>query len=156
MFGKRRYWRSSFGGCCIGSLLCCVSPAIAAPEITAIAATGATQLPLNDSGGTPIIQKAADVQVSTIASSGLTLSVTPESLTKVDGSSIAIQFLIVADGAGQPSSTAFITDANSTYSFSTGTAGTDNFDLYIKYTPAQFQDPGNYATTIQLTVEDNP
>ncbi|MBE9029818.1 hypothetical protein IQ266_08765 [filamentous cyanobacterium LEGE 11480] len=156
MFEKRRYRPLLCSGFFLGSIIFCTAPVLAVPNITASAAPGATALPLGDSGGSPVIQKAADVQVSTVDPNGLTLSILPGSLTKTDGAPIALQFLAVANGAAIPNASAFVTDSSSTYTFATSGAGTDNLDLYIKYTPAALQDPGNYNLTIQLSVADNP
>jgi hypothetical protein len=87
----------------------------------------------------------------------LKLVINQNSLTKTDGiTPISVQFLAITDGSAPPSGAAFTTAATTDYEYVTNTAGTTNLDLYIRYTSGQSQDPGNYAATLQLSVEDNP
>ncbi|MBL0212939.1 MAG: hypothetical protein IPQ07_03580 [Myxococcales bacterium] len=121
-------------------------------EITSVdtAAAGALDL----SAGQKIV-KVADIEMSTNNDQGLTLVATSGNLTKAGGVSIAFQVTSVADAASAPAAGAFTIPSGSDYSAATSVAGSDVSDLYIKYTPASSQDPGDYAGTIELTVSDN-
>jgi hypothetical protein len=133
-----------------------LSPTIAAPEISATATSTATNLPIIDTGSNTEILQVANLQVSTNASNGLKLTITPKSLNKTGGAQIPIQFLAIPSGNTQPNPTDFTTPATTNYEYTISTSGSADLDLYIKYTPGQLQDPGNYTTDLELSVADNP
>ncbi|NEQ54099.1 MAG: hypothetical protein F6K11_28870, partial [Leptolyngbya sp. SIO3F4] len=54
-----------------------------------------------------------------------------------------------------PNSGDFSTLSGNNYTYTTNSAGAENRDVYIRYTPRAFQDPGNYTGSIDLSVIDN-
>jgi hypothetical protein len=121
-------------------------------EITSVATAGASTLVL--SGGQKIA-KVSDIAMTTNNEQGLTLTATSGNLTKAGGTSIAFQVTSVADAAGAPLAGAFVVASGADYTVGTVAAGATAVDLYIMYTPATLQDPGNYSGSISLTVTDN-
>ena len=100
------------------------------------------------------IVKVADVVASTNNEQGLTLTASSGSLAKTGGSSIPFQVTTVAEAA-TPLSTAFLVASGTAYTTGTSAAGGINVDLFIMYTPATLQDPGDYTGVINLSVSDN-
>jgi hypothetical protein len=132
------------------------SPVFAAPSVTAQSTAGATNLGLDGQGNASThIVKVADVSLSTDAANGFTVSITSGSLTKAGGTPVAFQVALVDDNAAAPSAAAFTAASGSSYTFATGAAAAVARDLYIKYTPAPFQDPGAYAASIDIDIVDN-
>jgi hypothetical protein len=121
-------------------------------EITAVDTAGASALVL--SGGQKIA-KVSDIAMTTNNEQGLTLTATSGNLTKTGGTSIAFQVTSVADAATAPVAGAFVIASGTDYTVGTVAAGAAAVDLYILYTPATLQDPGDYAGSIDLTVTDN-
>jgi hypothetical protein len=143
------------------TISCCflfdVAPILAVPSVTANATNNPTNLPIAGATAITEIRQVADLEVSTTARSGLKLVINHNSLTKTDGiTPIPVRFLAIVHGAAPPAASAFTTAATTDYEYVTNTARTTSLDLYIKYTSGQSQDPGNYAATLQLFVEDNP
>jgi hypothetical protein len=122
-------------------------------QVTSETATGAATLDLMS--GQQIV-KVADVNMSTNNEQGLTLTASSGNLSKTGGTSIAYQVTSVADGASAPAGSAFTIASGEDYTVGTTAAGAADVDLYIKYSPASLQDPGDYAGSITLTVSDNP
>ncbi|NJM44764.1 MAG: hypothetical protein HC860_00285 [Alkalinema sp. RU_4_3] len=131
-------------------------PVGAVPSIEATATNIATSLPIAGTSATTEIRQVANLQISTEAVGGLKLVISQNSLTKSDSTPIPVQFLAIADGSAAPDSASFTTAANTNYEYLTSAAGTTKLNLYVKYTTGQSQDPGNYTTTLDLLVEDNP
>ena len=100
------------------------------------------------------IVKVADVVASTNNEQGLTLTASSGSLAKGGGTSIPFQVTSV-DEAATPASGAFLIASGSSYTRGTSAAGSINWDLFIMYTPATLQDPGDYTGVIHLSVSDN-
>jgi hypothetical protein len=110
---------------------------------------------LNLSGGLKIV-KVADIVIGTNNEQGFTLSASSGDLTKAGGTSISFQVMTVDDGASAPASGDFTVDSgDANEDFGSSGAGEKEGDLYIKYSPATLQDPGNYSGSISLTVSDN-
>jgi hypothetical protein len=128
---------------------------MAEPNLTATATSSSNNLSITFGNSAEIVQ-VADLQISTSAPNGLKLSISPNSLNKNDGTPIPLQFLVVPDGSNQPSAASFIAPAITTYEYTLGAAGSQNLDLYVKYTPGLLQDPGNYTSVMELSVADNP
>ncbi|MBN3893072.1 MAG: hypothetical protein HWQ43_29440 [Nostoc sp. JL31] len=125
--------------------------------ITTTAVTGVdTDLDLggNDTTPTAHIVQVADLGITTNNEQGYTLTVSSGNLTKTGGTSIAYQVTTVADGASAPVAGGFTVASGTDYTVSTTAAGAVAKDLYIKYTPAQLQDPGDYIAQITLNVAD--
>jgi hypothetical protein len=101
------------------------------------------------------IVKVSDIASSTNNDTGLTLTVSSGDISKAGGASIAFKVMTVADGATAPLTAAFTVASGSNHTPSSSVAGSFNRDLYIKYTPAASQDPGDYEGTINLSVSDN-
>jgi hypothetical protein len=118
-------------------------------SVAATPTSGVSTLDL--SGGEKIV-KIADVAMGTNNETGLTLTVTPHPMTKTGGTTITVKVTTVDDGDDPP-----LTGAFSTGAFEVGSSGSGPFaqDLYIKYTPLNLQDPGDYAGTVDLSVSDN-
>ncbi len=130
-----------------------VQPTFGLPSVTSTATSISSNLTLDgrSSASTHII-KVADITLSTDNSTGLTLFVSAGNIVKPGGSSIAYEVTTVSDGAAPPAGSDF---SSGNYTVSTSTSGLVNKDLYIKYTPAALQDPGNYSAAISLVVTDN-
>ena len=132
------------------------SSASATPSVTSTGTSGATDLDLGGLG-TPgtYIAKVADVTLSTDAAGGFNATVIADALGKAGGAPIAIQVVLVADGAGTPGASAFTSAAGAAFTLATGSAGTVEKDLYIRYAAATFQDPGLYSAVVHVEVLDN-
>lgn len=137
--------------------LALATPGLAAPSVSVQASASAIGLALDGLGSASThIVKVADVSASTNAAGGFTLSVSSGYLSKADGrTQVSFQVVLVAAGASAPSSSAFTTPSGTLYTFSTGSAGAVDEQLYIKYTPAALQDPGTYSAVVNLDVRDN-
>lgn len=136
-----------------------VGAALAAPVLTVNAAAGVTALDLDGEGSAAVhIVKVADLTIDTTNVYGFTLYVTSGSLTKTGGAtSIPFRVTTVPAGSGAPASSAFDNvPSGETYPLVTTVAGPGDCGLYIRYTPADLQDPGAYGATIDISVTDNP
>lgn len=130
-----------------------IQPTFALPSVTSTATSIASNLILDGRGSASThIVKVADITLSTDNSTGLSLFVSAGDITKFGGSSITYEVITVADGAAPPVASDF---SSGNYTVSTSTSGTVNKDVYIRYTPAALQDPGNYSGAISLLVTDN-
>jgi hypothetical protein len=128
----------------------------AAPTVSVQATAAASSLDLDGEGSAQThIVKVAEVALASDAAQGFTVFVSADRLSVAGGTPIALQVVLVPDGAPAPSSADFTTPSGSTYTFATATAGGVSMDLYIAYTPATLQDPGAYAAFIDLGVVDN-
>ena len=128
-------------------------PSFGLPSLTSTATSMASNLALDGRGSASThIIKIADLALTTDKSTGLSLFVSAGNITKPGGSSIAYEVTTVADGAAPPADSDF---SSGNYTVSTSTSGTVDRDLYIKYTPAALQDPGNYSAALSLIVTDN-
>lgn len=138
-------------------LVATTSAAFAVPSVTVSPDAGAGALVLDGTGSsTTRIVKIADVSLWTDAAGGSIVSITPGSLTKADGRTpVPLQVVLVADGASAPLAAAFTTPAGTTYTWSSTGPGALERDLYIKYRPADLQDPGTYTASVDLDVVDN-
>jgi hypothetical protein len=103
------------------------------------------------------IVKVAKLTTVTNNSSGLTLTVTSGDMVTADAQTpIAYQVTTQAFGTVNPPVTADFGIASGTdYEVVTSAPGTNEYDLYIRYTPAEYQDPDTYSATIDVSVEDN-
>ena len=144
-------------GCLIvGLWSICVLSAQAAPTLTTTSTANAGQLDLDGEGNASThVVKVADLEISTDGSSGLTLTISSGDIDRVGGQAVSFQVTTVNDNASPPSSGDFSTLSGNDYTYATGSAGTENRDVYILYTPLTFQDPGNYTGSIDLSVSDN-
>lgn len=103
--------------------------------------------------------KVADLTMGTNNSTGLTVNVSGTlTLARTTGSNaitpVPFTVGIVAGASGTPAS--YVATANTVFATSAAAAPSTAHSLYIKYsTDANFQDPGDYAATIVLTVVDN-
>lgn len=143
----------------VGGIACTASliqPAIGLPSLSTSATMISTDLDLDGEGSASThIVKIADITLSTDNASGLTLSVTSGSLTKVNGTDIDFQVTTVQDDAAPPTAGDFTVASGNIYTYATVAAGAENRDVYIRYTPKELQDPGNYSAAVQLSVADN-
>ena len=117
----------------------------------------ATPLDLKGDGTTSAsyVSKAADVNIATNNSTGATVTVTFGDLVNPDGTTpIPVEVSAVNDGGSAPSTTGVAAN-NTGYTFGTNAAGGFDKDLYIKFTPADYQDPNSYGSTLTLNVADN-
>jgi len=126
--------------------------------ITAAPTGGATSMNLQGTGtaGVETIIQVADLAIDTNNSTGYTLTVTSGNLVNTTATTpIAYQVTTVADGGTAPVTGAFTVASGTNYTVASSAAGSVPKDLYIKYTPAQYQDPGSYSATINVSVADN-
>lgn len=148
--------KSSFIQTCLSLLLlAAIQPTCTAATVRVTPSNEASNLPLGGQGGwqsTQII-KVGTINLSTTSQNGFTLTINGNSLAKSDGETpISIQITTVPHNASPPSA-GFTT---SPYTYQNNTANASEIrDLYIKYTPAPLQDPGNYTNTLNLTLIDN-
>lgn len=159
---------SALRGALVGALMLSAASAVAATT-GSVALSGSVSssasLTITNPTGTGLdlttasehIVKVADLGTVTNNFSGLTLTVTSGDIAKADGKTpISYQVTTVADGAAAPATGGFAVESGLDYTVATSAAGTNNFDLYIRYTPATNQDPGtDYAGTINVSVADN-
>jgi hypothetical protein len=112
---------------------------------------------LNLTAGTNRIVKVADLAITTNNEQGFSLSAIAVDLTNGSSGTITLEVKTVGNGATAPVAAAFSsgTDLSFTTSIATASAGADDGDLYIMYSPAATQDPGIYAGSIGLSVSDN-
>ena len=140
-----------------GLLLSAIAaPALALPSLTTTPAAGVTSLPL-DGEGTAMtrIIKIADLALSTDNALGFTVHVSSGAIAKTGGTDINFQVVTVPNEAAAPQAGDFSVPSGSNYTYATSAAGSNDRDLYILYTPATLQDPGNYSSTINVWVVDN-
>lgn len=147
----------SRAGCLIlGLWISWIMPAVAVPTLTTNATATAGQLDLDGEGSASThVVKVADIVLSTDSASGLTLTISSGDIDRIDGQPIPFQVTTVANNASPPTNGDFSTPSGNDYMYATGAAGTENRDVYIRYTPLPFQDPGSYAGPIDLSVTDN-
>jgi len=126
-------------------------------DVTATLSTGGDALDLTV--GTQRIAQVADVTMTTNNAQGISLSIDSGSLVKTSGANstpITFQVATVADGTTAPIAAAFTSLTTVAYTAgSTSAAGSTPKDLYIMYSPAAVQDPGDYGARITLTFSDN-
>lgn len=142
-------------GLAIFSLLV-ASPVRANPSLDIVAVPGiGSGLTLHGEGSTALeIRKVATVTVSTLSLLGYTLTVSSGAIQKpLGGPDIPYQILAVNAGAPQPQSSDFTVSSGNNFARCSLTPLT--LDVYIKYTPAVLQDPGNYNATINLEAKNN-
>lgn len=144
-------------------LLTCIAltgmqPAIATPSVVVDVTSSANSLPLDGEGdATTHVVKVSTLLLSTDSSKGFTATISSGSLTKTGQETpIAYQVKIVASGANPPSPADFTIASGNNYTFSTNQTGSQNYDLYVLYSPANLQDPGTYSTNISIFILDNP
>lgn len=82
--------------------------------------------------------------------------VTSGDITKAGGTQIAFQVTTVPANSAAPSAGDFTVPTSSPYLLINSTSGTEDRDLYIRYTPGSLQDPGVYIGNISLSITDNP
>jgi hypothetical protein len=124
----------------------------ATASVSTSGTAGASELELS---GTRIV-KIADVTLETDATSGLNATVSAGVISKPDARTpIAIQVVLVADGAAPPGAGAFTAAAGVAFTLQTTSAGSVEKDLYIRYSAATFQDPGTYSAVIHVDALDN-
>lgn len=138
-------------------LLTGMQPAFAQPSITVSANSNNSNLNLAGEGNaSEYIVKVATLAIAEFGANGFTLSVSSGSsgsLAKVNGETpIHFQVTTVPKDSNPPGTTAFSTSSGSNYTLSSNLG---SLDLYIKYTPAALQDPGNYSSNLNLDVVDN-
>lgn len=138
-------------------LLSGMPPALAG-DITVTPSNQANNLPLGGQGGiqnTQII-KVGTITLNTTSPNGFILNIIASNLINSKGETpINIQVTTVSAGSGTPGEGYFTTGANQTYSYFNNNANaSETRDLYIKYTPASLQNPGNYNAYINLNIVD--
>lgn len=135
-----------------------VLPAFATPTLSTNNTPSASNLPLDGEGSaTTHIVKVSTLSLATDSSNGFTVTISSGSLTKTSQETpISYQVMTVPAGDNPPSLGDFTVAAGNNYTFVTNQAGSQNRDLYILYTPASLQDPGNYSATIAIAIADNP
>lgn len=144
----------------IGSLLTLSSISMAATDtvdlsgtvastltVDATATAGAANLLLTE--GTNRIVKVGVIVASTNNEQGLTIATSDGNLTKTNGTSIAYVTTATTNPAVPTSGEFGAANTN------TSAAGSLTQDLYMMFSPAQYQDPGQYVGQITVTVSDN-
>ncbi|MFB2882404.1 hypothetical protein [Floridanema aerugineum] len=151
--------KHSFIQTCLSLLLLAGMPPAFAGNITLTSSNQANNLPLGGEGGTQNTQiiKVGTISLSTTSANGFTLNIIGSNLTKSEGvTPIVFQVTTVPSGSGTPGAGAFTTEATENYSYvNNNPNASETRDLYIKYTPASLQDPGNYSASLNLTIADN-
>ena len=143
---------------CLATILVMAAPALAfaTPSVAAQSTASATNLGLDGRGSASThIVKVAELSLSTGATNGLTVSITSGSMTKPGGAPVVFQVALVDHNAAAPSTSAFNAASGIPYMLATHAVTAVVKDLYIKYTPAPFQDPGAYAASVDIDVGDN-
>ncbi|MBD1909195.1 MULTISPECIES: hypothetical protein [unclassified Leptolyngbya] len=141
---------------CLGIVASIAFPASGVPTLSTTSTTVSTSLDLDGEGNASThIVKVADITIATHNSRGFTLTLTSASLTKSDGNDIDLQITTVSNDAGVPSNGDFTVPSGHTYTYVTETDGSENRDVYIRYTPDHLQDPGTYSASIRISVVDN-
>jgi hypothetical protein len=134
-------------------------PATSAGTVTITPSNQANNLPLGGEGGIQSTQiiKVGTINLSTTSQNGFTLNIMGNNLEQSDGKTpIYFQVTTFPTHSGTPSSADFTTPTAQTYSYINNNPNASEIrDLYIKYTPASLQDPGNYSAYINLTIFDN-
>jgi hypothetical protein len=131
--------------------------ALADTNVSPVPASQAESLPL-DGQGTSIerIVKVADLDISSDAASGYTLTVTSGSLGKSDAQTpVPFQVVTVAEGAPAPTRADFTTASGAPYVYKATAAGIHTRQLFIRYIAAEYQDPGAYRASVSVSVIDN-
>lgn len=132
------------------------APAYALPTLNTTATFAASSLALDGEGSASThIVKVADLALSTDNETGLSLTVSSGSIDKIVGPDIDFQVVTVANNASAPADGDFTVPSGSNYTYATSGPGSEDRDLYIRYTPASFQDAGNYVGSIHVSVLDN-
>ena len=123
--------------------------------IVSVPTAAATNLLGLGAGAVEVIVKVSDLAITTNNSTGYTLTATSTGLlTKgAVGPDIVFTMTTVLDGVAAPLTGVAVA---SPYVFDSTAAGAVPLDLYIAYTPAAVQDPGDYAGSIALIVTDSP
>ena len=85
---------------------------------------------------------------------GVTLTATAAGTLGNGTDTLAYNVLIVTEGA-TPLATDFLADNDSDSVNDFDATGTSNRDLYIEYDAPSLLDPGNYSSTITVSVADN-
>jgi hypothetical protein len=120
----------------------------------AIVATNANNTSLPLSAATEQTIKVATLAMGTNNSTGLTLHATWADLDKADHvTPVAFASATTALNASDATGATFT--ASDSDLFDTTVAGAASQALWIRYTPATFQDPGDYTSFISLSVSDN-
>ncbi len=107
--------------------------------------------------GTGTVVKAADLALITNNTAGVTLTATRDSGLTNGTDTLTYKLLIMADAATAPVAADFSganganNDTDAVTDFSSGAAARD---LYIQYDAPALLDPGNYASTITVSVAD--
>jgi len=131
-------------------------PALASSAVIVQGMAAASGLELDGQGSASThIVKVGELSLSTDASAGFTASITSGSLARPGATPISFQVVLVDRNAAAPSSGAFTTPSGTACLFTTTSAGTVDKDIYIKYLPASWQDPGVYAASIDIAIVEN-
>jgi len=135
-----------------------IESAIANPSMSVNVMQSANSLILDGEGqATTHVVKVATITLSTDSNKGFTVTIGSGNLTKASlETPISYQVITVISTDNPPSSGDFTVASGNNYTFVTNQAGSQNRDLYILYTPANFQDPGAYSANIMISILDNP
>lgn len=131
---------------------------VLAGNITVTPSNQANNLPLGGQGGiqnTQII-KVGTITLNTTSQNGFILNITGSNLVNSKGvTPIDIKITTVPAGSGTPGTGSFTSGVNQTYSyFNNISHASETRDLYILYTPASLQHPGNYSGYLNLNIID--
>jgi hypothetical protein len=162
---------SAFRGALVAALMLGAASAAAATSDTVVlggSVSTTASLTITNKTGTGLdltttgnqIVKVADLGTVTNNATGLKVTVSSGSIAKADGKTpIPFKVTTVVDPGTTPAAPLagdFTVASGTAYEVSTSAPGTNNFDLYILYAPATYQDPGtDYAATIDVSVSDN-
>jgi len=117
--------------------------------VEATRTTGANSAAALDLSFGEHIVKVADLEMSTNNEQGFSVTTSDGELTATGATSIAYVTHTVTNAAAAPANTVF-GNANP----NRASAGTLATDLYIMYSPAELQDPGDYVGEITVTITD--
>lgn len=142
--------------------LALIVPAQANPSLTITpTAESGNGLRLHGEGAfSTEIKKIAVIQVSTPSPNvygnnfGYTIALSSSEMKNDKGGpDISYQVIAIPLGATDPQSSDFSVMSN--HDFVQCSIGPLSLDVYVKYTPASLQEPGDYSGTINVTVTDN-
>ncbi len=151
--------KSSLWG--LGILTCIalmgVQPVFAESSVSIDVMPSTSSLILDGEGSaTTHIVKVSTLSLSTDSSKGFTVTISSGNLTKASlETPISYQVITVISADNPPSSGDFNVASGNNYAFVTNQVGSQNRDLYILYTPANFQDSGTYSANITILITDN-
>lgn len=129
----------------------------AQPFVTATETLNANDLNIDGTGSASLtIVQVGDVVVNTLGESPHRLDITPNSITKaLAGPDVTLEVTTLVDSGGGTSVPSSASFSSGVYSVCIDGNTSTDLDVYIKYTPAPLQDPGNYSGSLNLSIQED-